>query len=234
MGVAAVGSPTLNGMRAPLTDEVLEEKVARASAAGAEGHRQLAAQLLAWAEHPHERDEVSTADLLVSAGEQFALAKDHARALDAYRAGAAGEVATSPDPRGFMVQALLDLGRTREAQELSEELRRTRPATPETYHLVGEAWEAAGDLDSANRWLTRGVLLAESQGDQMAWAMLLLGRLRVRRALGFPPDDYDQAALDIVQDSIGDDAAEEDDDAAPTPTHAVVTRQGEHTVLDLF
>ena len=55
-------------------------------------------------------------------------------------------MATSPNARGFMVQALLDLGHTREAEQVSEGLRRGRPATPETYHLVGEAWEAVGDL----------------------------------------------------------------------------------------
>ena len=223
-------------MRTPVTEAVLEEKIARASAAGAVGHRQLAAQLLAWVEHPQDRDEVSTADLLVGAGEQFALAGDHARALDAYRAAGECEVATCPEARGFMVRALLDLGRAREAEQVSEELRRSRPAAPATYHLVGEAWEEAGDLDRANRWLTRGVLLAESQADPMAWAMLLLGRLRVRRAVGFPPDDHDQMALDVLQDSLADHGLPVDgeDVTDPATPYAVVTRQVERTVLDLF
>ena len=223
-------------MRTPLTDEVVEEKIARASAAGPTGHRQLAAQLLAWVEHPQDRDEVSTADLLVGAGEQFALAGDHARALDAYRAAAECEVATSPDARGFMVQALLDLGHTREAEQVSEELRRVRPATPETYQLVGEAWEAVGDLNRANRWLTRGLMLAESQADPTAWAMLLLARLRIRRAVGFPPDDHDQMALDILQDSLADHGVPQDgeDFTDPAMSYAVVTREGERSVLDLF
>ena len=59
-------------------------------------------------------------------------------------------------PAGSSVQALLDLGHTGEAEQVSEELRRGRPATPETYHLVGEAWEAVGDLNRANRWLPAG------------------------------------------------------------------------------
>lgn len=209
-------------MRVPLTEEVLEEQAARASAAGAAGHRELARQLLAWAQHPQERDEVTVADLLVCAGEQFALLEDHASALDAYLAAAEAEVATSPDARGFVVQALLDLGRRSEAEQASEELRRSRPVTAVTYHLVGEAWESAGELDKANRWLTRGVLLAESQGAQMDWAMLLIGRLRVRRALGFPPDAYDEAALQMVEESSAERA------------RAVATREGEHAVIDLF
>ncbi len=223
-------------MRTPLTDEVLEEKIARASAAGVTGHRQLAAQLLAWVEHPRDRDEVSTADLLVGAGEQFALAGDHARALDAYRAAADCEEATIPDARGYMVQALLELGHNREAEQVSEELRRRRPATPETYHFVGEAWEAVGDLNRANRWLTRGVMLAESQADPTAWAMLLLGRLRVRRAMGFPPDDHDHMALEILQGSLADHRVPPDgeDLTDPATPYAVVTRQGEHTVIDLL
>jgi hypothetical protein len=135
-----------------------------------------------------------------------------------------------------MVQALLDLGHTREAEQVSEELRRVRPAAPETYLLVGEAWEAVGDLDRATRWLTRGVLLAESQADPTAWAMLLLGRLRVRGAVGFPPDDYDQMALDVLQDRLADHGVPEDgeDFTDPATPYAFVTREGDRTVLDLF
>lgn len=48
------------------------------------GSRERAAVVVVWAEHPHERDEVTVADLLVGAGEQFALAGDHDSALEAY------------------------------------------------------------------------------------------------------------------------------------------------------
>ena len=70
----------------------------------------------------------------------------------------------------------------------------------------------------------------------MAWAMLLLGRLRVRRAVGFPPDEHDQMALDILQGSLADQGVPEDgeDFIDPATPYAVVTRQGGHTVLDLF
>ena len=224
-------------MRAPLTEEAVEEKAARAAGTG--GHGDLARQMLAWADHPHERDEVPGADLLVGAGEQFALAEDHASALDAYRRAARCEEVTSPDARGFVVQALLDLGRPAEAEQVSEELRRSRPSTAATYHLVGEAWEAAGKLDEANRWLTRGALLAEQQDAQMDWAILLIGRLRVRRALGFPPDDYDEAALQIVAEShaeFANDAQDpaEEEAADSLPTHAVLSKEGGNAVIDLF
>lgn len=230
-------APTLNRMRAPLTEEALEEKAARAAGTG--GHRDLARQMLDWAEHPHERDEVPVVDLLVGAGEQFALAEEHASALDAYQRAAEREEATSPDARGFVVQALLDLDRTTEAEQASTQLRRSRPATAMTYHLVGEAWEAAGRLDEANRWLTRGVLLAEEQDAQMDWATLLIGRLRVRRALGFPPDDYDEAALQIVAESraeLANDAQDlaEEEALDLLPTRAVLSREGERAVIDLF
>ena len=112
-----------------------------------------------WIGAYHERDEMPVADLLVGAGERFALADEHASALDAYQRAAERPETTSPDARGYVVQALLDLGRTKEAEQVSAELRRNRPATAVTYHLVGEAWEAAGKLNEANRWLTRGVLL---------------------------------------------------------------------------
>lgn len=236
--VRGLGSTlTLNRMRAPLTEELLDEKAARAAGAG--GHRDLARQMLAWADHPHERDEVPVADLLVGAGEQFALAEEYASALEAYLRAAERPEVTSPDARGFVVQALLDLGRTSEAEQAAEELRRSRPNTAATYHLVGEAWEAAGRLEEANRWLTRGALLAERQDAQMDWAMLLIGRLRVRRALGFPPDDYDEAALQIVLESRAELATDAEDPVeegavGSLPTRAVLSREGANTVLDLF
>ena len=70
----------------------------------------------------------------------------------------------------------------------------------------------------------------------MAWAMLLLGRLRVRRAVGFPPDDHDQMAVEILQDSLADHGVPQDgeDFTDPATPYAVVTRQGDRTVLDLF
>ncbi len=184
-------------MRAPVTREVLQDKESLAST-GAVTHHRVAAQLVAWATHPHDRDEVSVADLWVEAGEQFALAGEHTQALDAYQRAAGCAVATSPDARGFVIKALLDLGRTDQAQEASDLLRRARPATAVTYHLVGETWEAVGDLNQANQWLTRGVILAQHHDDLPDMALLLVARLRVREALGFPPDDYDQDAMDLM------------------------------------
>lgn len=184
-------------MRAPVTREVLQDKGSLASM-GAVSHHQVANQLVAWAQHPHDQDEVSVADLWVEAGEQFALADEHTQALDAYQRAVGCAVATSPDARGYVIKALLELGRTGQAQEASDLLRRARPATAVTYHLVGETWEAVGDLNQANQWLTRGVILAEHRGDLAAVGLLLIARFRVREALGFPPDDYDETAMDIL------------------------------------
>ena len=70
----------------------------------------------------------------------------------------------------------------------------------------------------------------------MAWAMLLLRRLRVRRAVGFPPDEHDHMAVDILQDSLADQGVPQDgeDFTDPATPYAVVTREGDRTVLDLF
>lgn len=57
-------------MRAPVTWEVLQDKESRAST-GAVSHHRVATQLVAWAQHPHDQDEISAADLWVAAGEQF-------------------------------------------------------------------------------------------------------------------------------------------------------------------
>lgn len=92
----------------------------------------------------------------------------------------------------------MHLGRLEQAHELCDQLRRARPTSPTTYHLVGEAWEKTGDLNQANQWLTRGALLAEHQRAPRAIALLLIARLRVRNALGLPPDDYDNTAVNVL------------------------------------
>ena len=61
----------------------------------------------------------------------------------------------------------------------------------------------------------------------MAWAMLLFGRLRVRRAVGFPPDEHDEMAVEILQESLADHGVpqEGEDFTDPATPYAVVTRQ---------
>lgn len=190
-------------MRAPVTREVLQDKESRASI-GAVSHHQVATQLAAWATHPHDRDEVPVAEVWVAAGEQFALGGEHTHALHAYQRAAQCKVATIPDARGFVIKAFLDLGQTDQAQEASDQLRRARPATAATYHLVGETWEEAGDLSQANQWLTRGVILAERHREVADVGLLLVARLRVRDGLGFAPDDYDDIAIDILMNNAGE------------------------------
>jgi hypothetical protein len=183
-------------MREPLTIEDLDDLMMQAPGQGEAGHRELAAQLLAWAEDPQDDDTMSVADLLVRAGEQLQFADDIEGAMDAYRAAADRPETTVPDARAYLVHMLLELGQVAEAEVLSEQLRKSRPQAAATYDFVGETWEVAGELDRANRWMTRGMMLAQEQRDQMAFLMLAVGRLRVRRAIGFPPDIYDEMAAE--------------------------------------
>ncbi len=202
-----------------------------ASAGGAR-HQELAARLLAWAaEEPPDEDELSPADLLVGAGEQLALGDDHAGALDAFQAAADRPERTHPDARGFVVRALVDLGRIAEAQDVSEQLRRSRPEHAVTYAYVGEVWEEAGELDRAHRWFTRGLLLAERTRDHTSYALLLISRLRVRESLGFPPDRDDEIAAAMIRESLARSAAA--DERRDTP-RAVISNSAEHTTIDLF
>lgn len=195
-------------MRPPLTFDSVIDRAAQVS--GEAGHRKLAANLLGWAAEPIEGDEVPVAYLLLEAGEQLDLAGDAEAALEAYRASAARPETTVPDARAFVVHTLVGLGRVEEAEELSEQLRRSRPADAQTYELVGETWEAAGELDRANRWFTRGLMLAEEQQERGTFAVLLISRRRVRRAIGFPPDGYDEAAEDLMMEALAERLGERD------------------------
>ena len=71
--------------RRPLTEDDVEERMWSASRGDRQrAHRAAAAEYEAWAAEPHPDDEVSVASLLVSAGEQLALAEDLEGALALY------------------------------------------------------------------------------------------------------------------------------------------------------
>jgi predicted Zn-dependent protease len=185
----------LGPVRDRLTMDDVDELETRARTP--DGHRAAAAQLAAWAEetHPEDDGEVTPALLLVKAGEQLGFAGDHEAAVIQFRRAvtAAGDV--PPDVRCYLHHGLLQVGDVEGARRIADDVRRSKPVDPNVYEMIAEDHELAGDLPQANRWLTLGLqrqLAQAEDGDVPDDASLLLvARRRVRRALGFPPDEFD-------------------------------------------
>lgn len=141
--------------------------------------------------------DVTRADLLVDLGEYLELSGDPAAAGDAYTQAVADGSETEYDARAWLLSWCVRNGDAGRAQDLAQELRRSRPREPEVYLIVGEAYEEQGDLTSALRWFTAGM-------DRMdeGWEVeeLAVARLRVRRELGFPADDDDEFAAEVLAD----------------------------------
>ncbi|SNS78929.1 hypothetical protein SAMN06893096_10830 [Geodermatophilus pulveris] len=182
-------------MRGPLTDDEVEDLYARATSP--EKHRAAAEKLEAWAAEPHPDDAVNPAALLVRAGEHLTAAGDHDGAVVLFRRAVAAGQPVPPDVRCYLHSGLLEAGDVEGARELADELRRERSADGDVHLFVGEAYELAGDLRQAHRWLTLGAqrALADVEDGDFSAADdapgLLMARLRVRDALGLPLDDYD-------------------------------------------
>ncbi|MGY1680647.1 hypothetical protein [Geodermatophilus sp. SYSU D01176] len=192
-------------MRRPLTPEDVEQLYARARTP--EQHRAAAEKLDAWAEeaHPDDRD-VTPAALLVSAGEHLTEAGDLEAAVAAFRRAVAAGQHVPPDVRCYLHGGLLRLGDVEAARQIAEELRHERPVDGDVYLFLGENHELTGDLREAHRWLTMGARRALSDvedGDDRAAedaAGLLMARLRVRRTLGLPLDEYDALVASALLD----------------------------------
>lgn len=136
---------------------------------------------------------LTRAELLVAAGEQYRLAEDMTSCERAFRAAVADGGDAEPDARAYLAGALLETGQRDEAHAILDELRRKRSHDPWLYLHVGESLELTGDLGTATRWFTMGLMraLRSDQTEDAGVAILVRSRRRVRRAQGFPPDDYD-------------------------------------------
>ncbi|MFP5345571.1 MAG: SEC-C metal-binding domain-containing protein, partial [Actinomycetes bacterium] len=159
-------------------------------------------------------DEVTRAELMVEAGQQLALVGDHESALTAYRGAVETGEEVVPDARCFVFSALLTLGHREEAEQLNQELRRARLSQPAAFLFMGEHCEEAGLLDEANRWFTKGVLRWGREGKTAVGRVLIQSRWRVRKAIGFPPDEFDELALEweSLRSVLGVDVLDDLDD----------------------
>lgn len=141
--------------------------------------------------------QLSRAEVLVRAGEQWQMAGHAGAAAELYRRAVDDGGKVSGDARSYLADALFELGRDDEARSLIGRLRADQPADPVVYHCVAETLEARRDLQGAHDWATAGVALVLSGEEKPHFALdlLLRARFRVRRDLGLAEDDYD-AMLD--------------------------------------
>jgi predicted Zn-dependent protease len=192
-------------VRKPLSQEDLDELYARARTPAE--RRAAAGQLATWAEEEHPQDDdVSPASLLVSAGEHLSEAGDHDGAVALFRRAASARGHVPPDVRCYLHHGLMEVGDLDGARRVADELRRERPADADVYLFIGEDYELADHLQEAHRWLTMGVLRSLNRvedGDEEAAggaAHLMAARLRVRRALELPTDEYDELVATALLD----------------------------------
>jgi hypothetical protein len=159
-------------------------------------HRSAAEKLLAWAEQPHPDDEVTPADLLSSAAWHLGQAGDTETSLDLYRRAVTAEGTTKPDARCLLHAALLDAGHLDEAQQVADEVRRSRPSIEDCADMA-ETFDMHGDLKQAHRWAEMGIsrlqLEAPADAEDHAEVITLFNiRRHVRQQLGYPPDALDE------------------------------------------
>ena len=168
-----------------------------------------AVQLTTWAEERRPDDEISPAELLVTAGGLLSRAGDHGAAVSTVRRalGVGGSVA--PDVRCYLHRTLLEVGDAEGARHLADDLRREHPSDGDVYLFVAASYERADSAREAHRWATLGLLHMAArieQGDESAAsaaAALAQARYRVRRKLDLPMDEYDSTVERAVRDADG-------------------------------
>lgn len=183
-------------MREPIDMDWLDRYDEHLTGASREDHAAAADQLVGWAEEPHPEDDVWRGDLLLRAAFQRSEAGDAEGALAlALRASQAG-ISEGADPRAFATELHFLLDRPEEARAVSEDLRRSRPDTAETYWTMATIWEAHQDPKQALAWYNRGIALVEdTDGPPADLGLLCSGRWRIRQSLGLAPDDLDELGM---------------------------------------
>ncbi|RIQ27359.1 tetratricopeptide repeat protein [Jiangella rhizosphaerae] len=191
--------------RPPLTDRMLD----RAEASLGDRPAALAQQFEDWAADPQPDDVENAGSLLAYASEAWLRAGEHDRALDTARRAVDSGDDIPPDPRCYLVDALLGAGRREEADVVAGDLRRSRGDDTFVLAFLGESYELHGDLNRAHRWFTMGLTAAERHGDPTgAVPTLLASRFRVRRELELPVDALDEEYTDAVVDDLEADGVD--------------------------
>ncbi|WP_114906952.1 hypothetical protein [Ornithinimicrobium murale] len=183
-------------MREPIDLDWLDRFDSGLEGASPAAHNAAAEQLLGWADEPHEQDGAWPGDIVLRAAFQLSEAGDREGAVrQALRASDLG-LSEGADPRAFATELLFQLDRPDEARSVSEDLRRSRPADPETYWTMASIWEVRSEARQALGWYNRGIaLVEETEGPPADLGLLCSGRWRVRQSLGLDPDELDELGM---------------------------------------
>jgi tetratricopeptide (TPR) repeat protein len=153
-------------------------------------------------EEDAERFPTERGELLLEAGGLWLQAGDHARAIGLFDqvvaiGGEDGEFA-----RVSLAEGLFELGHDEDALAQLDALRELPPSSPGPCQMAGELLEAHARNDLALVWfdLAVSLLTAEERAAMRSVGasglygkMMVAGRRRVRRSLGLPDDELDEA-----------------------------------------
>ncbi|MEY9995839.1 tetratricopeptide (TPR) repeat protein [Streptomyces sp. V4I8] len=158
--------------------------------------------------YPRDQEE-----LLTEAAEFYTRAGQHERALALFQQVLDSDCEDPHLIEAFRIDTLWNAGRTDQAREAAEALRRRHPADAGPWEIVAEMFEVADHLHEAADWFTAGVthllgpatpLSVDAVRDATVGngiEMLIISRHRVRRRLGQPCDDLDQIAHNLYDNS---------------------------------
>ncbi len=139
--------------------------------------------------------EYGRASLLIAAGEHWQMRGEYDQARRCFEEARADGGESASDPVSNLLSLALEEGDEDAVTAFDSELRKMARAdavSRTTCHLTGEAYEIRGRLGPALRWFSIPFTHADPDADDPVDEMLLLGRRRVRDALGKAPDRMDE------------------------------------------
>jgi len=164
------------------------------------------------------------------AGERYEMIGDLANARSCYEQAVEDGGGAFVDPRADLANVLLDLGETRRAEQLIDDLRNdsSEADVGEFLHeRVGEILELHGRHEEALRWFDAGLVHAQREEPGALDLGCLNGRYRVRRVLGRPLDRLDR----LCEHSRREYAADPEDEQRLLDVAGGSASTSRHTVL---
>lgn len=144
-----------------------------------------------------EDEQEDRDDVLLEAAKAWQRAENHNRAIELLT-----EVVTFGEDTGSarvsLAESLFAVGRTDEARAQLDVLRKSWPESPDVLNDAAWLMERRGELEEALTWFD--LAIARLDTDEVAESYVTVGRRRVRRRLGLPPDELDKSVEHLDRD----------------------------------